>query len=238
MPFPQVVTPPLSDAIRLAASLLPLENGENLHSPAFLRRYENMPDVKKVELVEGTVFLPSPVRAELHGAPDGLIHLWMGTYAYKGGQCAFYPGTTLLLDAENVVEPDAILCSPPRKGGRVWLNAKGYLCGAPELICEVAVSTSAIDLHQKFRAYCRNGVAEYLVWLTVERRFLWFVLEDGEFVEMKPDADGKLSSRIFPGLVLDTQAAVEGRAAEMMAALSTPDAVDGGSVPGHQAATD
>jgi hypothetical protein len=237
MPFQPVVTPPLSDAFRLAASLLPLENGENLHSPAFLRRYESMPDVKKVELVEGTVFLPSPVRADLHGEPNGLMQIWMVTYAYKDGQCAFYPGTTLLLDVENVVEPDAILCSPPRKGGRVWLNAKGYLCGAPELICEVAASTSAIDLHQKFRAYCRNGVAEYLVWLTVERRFLWFVLEDGEFVEMKPDADGKLSSRIFPGLVLDTQAALAGRAVDVMAALLAPDAVDAGNLP-DQAATD
>lgn len=218
---PQLLsTPP---AARQLPPLLPLENGEQLHSTAFIRRYEAMKDVKKAELVEGTVYMPSPVRADLHGKPDGLLHGWLFTYTLLNpGGCIFYSNTTLLLDAENAVQPDAMLCSPPRKGARTWLNAKGYLCGAPELVCEVAASSSSIDLHQKSRAYCRNGVAEYLVWLVVESRFLWFVLEDGEFVALEPDADGKLSSRIFPGLVLDAQAAVEGRAAAVVAALSPP----------------
>lgn len=207
-------------APRRRLPLMPLENGEQLHSAAFLRRFEAMTDVKKAELVEGTVYMPSPVRADLHGEPDGLLHGWLGHYAMLQDQLKFYSNTTLLLDAENTVQPDGILCSAPRAGGVVWLNDKGYLCGAPELVCEVAASTTSLDLHQKFRAYCRNGIAEYLVWLTVERRFLWFVLEDAEYVPLEPDASGILKSRRFPGLVLDTKAALKGQAAKVIAGLT------------------
>jgi len=35
----------------------PLESGDTLGAVEFLRRYEAMPDVKKAELVEGTVYL-------------------------------------------------------------------------------------------------------------------------------------------------------------------------------------
>lgn len=131
-----------------------------------------------------------------------------------------YTNSTLLLDAENTLQPDAMLCSTPVKGGRVWLNAKGYLCGSPELVCEVAASTTSLDLHQKFRAYCRNGVSEYLVWLVLEERFVWYVLEDGEYVELKADAAGLLKSRVFKGLVLDTKAALKGQAAKVIARLN------------------
>jgi|GEM_PF-2773501 hypothetical protein len=40
----------------VGASLPPLEHGNSFHSQEFLRRYEQMPEVKKAELVEGVVF--------------------------------------------------------------------------------------------------------------------------------------------------------------------------------------
>jgi Uma2 family endonuclease len=205
---------------RRAGRLMPLENGENLHSSAFLRRFEAMPEVKKAELVEGTVYMASAVRAELHGKPDSLIQLWLGYYAAAREGMASYTNTTLLLDAENSLQPDAMLCSAPAPGGRVWLNSRGYLCGYPEFVCEVAASTTSLDLHQKLRAYCRNGVSEYLVWLVMEERFIWFALEDGEYLELQEDASGLLKSRIFKGLVLDTRAALMGQAAKVIARLN------------------
>ena len=42
---------------------LPLENGEFMHSREFLRRCERMPQVKKAELIEGVVYVGSPVIA-------------------------------------------------------------------------------------------------------------------------------------------------------------------------------
>jgi hypothetical protein len=39
----------------------PLENGDSVGAVEFMRRYEAMPDVKKAELVEGIVYMGSPV---------------------------------------------------------------------------------------------------------------------------------------------------------------------------------
>ena len=50
------------------------------------------------------------------------------------------------------------------------MNEDGYLTGPPELIVEVASSSASIDLRDKRRAYCRNRVPEYLVWLVAEAR--------------------------------------------------------------------
>ena len=40
-----------------------LENGDRLTRPEFEGRYAAMPQVKKAELIEGIVYMPSPVRA-------------------------------------------------------------------------------------------------------------------------------------------------------------------------------
>ena len=201
-----------------AVAIPPLENGDRLTSVEFLRRYEATPDVRKAQLIEGIVHMPSPVRAESHGKPDGLLHGWLATFAFDQPGVDFYPNTTLILAPDNTPQPDAMLCTTPRAGGRVWLNDKGYLCGAPELVCEVAASSAAIDLHEKFRAYRRNGVAEYLVWLVSERRIHWWTLEAQEYVELKEHA-GVVVSRVFPRLALDTRALLRGDGAKVLATL-------------------
>jgi Uma2 family endonuclease len=195
-----------------------LENGDRLTATEFLRRYEAAPDLKKAQLIEGIVHMPSPVRTDLHARPDGLIQGWLFSYALYHPELEVLPNATLLLDPDNAPQPDAILCTAPRPGGKVWLNAKGYLCGAPELVCEVAASSASVDLHDKFRAYRRNGIQEYLVWLTLERRVRWFCLTEQEYVEQKEKA-GRLSSKVFPGLVLDVRALLKGDKAKVIAAL-------------------
>ena len=195
-----------------------LENGDRLTAVEFLRRYEAATDLKKAQLIEGIVHMPSPVRTDVHAEPDGLIQGWLFTYALEHPELKVLPNATLLLDAENAPQPDAILCTAPRPGGKVWLNERGYLCGAPELVCEVAASSASVDLHDKFRAYRRNGIAEYIVWLTLEKRVRWFHLIEQEYVEQKEHA-GRLTSRTFPGLVLDVRALLKFDKAKVIAAL-------------------
>ena len=130
----------------------------------------------------------------------------------------FYPNPTLILDADNAPQPDSVLCSTPRRGGQVWLNEKGYLCGRPELVCEVAASSASIDLHDKRNAYRRNGIAEYLVWVVAERRIRWFALVEQEYVEMK-ERSGVIVSRIFPKLALDVKAMLKLDGAKVLATL-------------------
>jgi len=116
--------------------LLPLENGEFLHSHEFLRRYARMPQVKKAELIEGVVYMGSPVSVQ-HAEPDNLIQLWLGTYASRHPDTKALTNATVILDTENTVQPDALLRRLPEHGGLTRVNEDGYLAGPPELIVEV-----------------------------------------------------------------------------------------------------
>jgi len=80
-------------------------------------------------------------------------------------------------------------------------------------VAEIAASSAAIDLHDKKRAYRRNGVREYIVWQVYEQKLDWFYLEEGEYVSLPVEEDGVIRSRVFPGLWL----AVDNLLAENMA---------------------
>ena len=196
-----------------------MESGELMHSREFLRRYQRMPQVKKAELIEGIVYMGSPVSTN-HAIADGIIHGWLALYAARNPGVQFMPNATVILDPENTVQPDALLRRLPEHGGLSRVNEDGYLAGPPELIVEVASSSASIDLRDKRRAYCRNGVREYLVWLVAEARLEWFCLEDDEYRPQLPDAQGVLHSRVFPGLRLPVAPLLAGDTAKVLEALT------------------
>ena len=182
----------------------PLQDGQRLTRDEFERRYEAMPDVKKAELIEGVVYMPSPVRHRHHGGPHGRLMAWLITYA------DFTPGieggdnSTVRLDMDNEPQPDACLFIPT--GGQARIDDDGYITGAPEMVAEVAASSVSYDLHEKLNAYRRNAVREYLVWRVEDSALDWFVFRSGQFVPLAPGADGILRSEVFPGLWLDPAA--------------------------------
>lgn len=64
----------------------PLENGDHLTRAEFERRYEVMPQVKKAELVQGVVYMASPVRVNVHGEPRAAVMTWLGLFrAFTSG---------------------------------------------------------------------------------------------------------------------------------------------------------
>ena len=63
-----------------SATLPPLENGDRLTRAEFERRYEAMPELKKAELIEGVVYMPSPVRCSRHGEPQNWVAGWLFVY--------------------------------------------------------------------------------------------------------------------------------------------------------------
>ena len=186
----------------LKAKLPPLEQGDTLSREEFERRYHATTHVKKAELIEGVVHMPSPVRWDKHARPHLKLCQWLGTYedATPGVQGA--DNATVRLDLDNEPQPDATLIIEPRCGGQVIIDEDGYVAGAPELVAEVAASSASFDLHTKFRVYRRAGVREYLVWRVLDQEFDWFVLRGSQFERLVPNADGCLKSEIFPGLWL------------------------------------
>ena len=199
--------------------LEPLENGESLTAPEFMRRYEAMKDVKKAELIEGTVYMPSPVRFSVHSLQDSLIQGWLVTYASETPGTQAGANGTVQLDLDNVPQPDAALRITEECGGSSRLDKKGYVTGPPELVVEIAASSSSIDLHDKLRAYRRNGVKEYLVWRTTEGAFDWFILGEGDYEPQLPDAKGICASVAFPGLILNVPALLDLNGAAVLATL-------------------
>jgi len=193
-----------------------------MHSREFLRRYQLMPQVKKAELIEGVVYVGGPVSVH-HGKPDALIQAWLGSYASRHPETEALTNATVILDPENTVQPDALLRRLPEHGGLTRVNEAGYLAGPPELIVEVAASSASIDLRDKRRAYCRNGVREYLVWLVAEARLEWFCLEEDDYRLQLPDAQGVLHSRVFPGLQLPVAPLLDGDTATVLATLTRPE---------------
>ncbi|MFN0147709.1 MAG: Uma2 family endonuclease [Dehalococcoidia bacterium] len=192
-----------------------LENGARMSRFEFHRRYEAS-DVERAELIEGVVYVSSPLRMHQHGTPDAHLGAWMGVYVAGHADIEFGHNGSLVLDADNEVQPDIILW---RIGGGAYENAHGYLEGAPELIAEVAASSMSVDLHGKKNAYRRNGVREYIVWRTLDEQLDWFVLEEGEYVRLEPDADGIIESREFPGLRLHVEKLLAGDLARVLAEI-------------------
>jgi Uma2 family endonuclease len=187
---------------------LPLEPGDHLSREEFERRYDAMPELKKAELLEGVVYMPSPVRWNRHAGPHLHVITWLGVY--HAGTLGTQAGdnASIRLDLENEPQPDAALIIHPSRGGRVRLSADDYIEGGPELVVEVSASSASLDLNAKLRVYRRNGVQEYLVWRVLEQAVDWFALRGGQYDRLAPGPDGILRSEVFPGLWLDPAALV------------------------------
>ena len=95
----------------------PLENGDRLSRPEFERRWDAMPQLKRAELIDGVVYMGSPVGHANHGKPhvDAIGWLTLYLYATPGIQAGLE--SSIRLDLENMPQPDAFLYIPhePRR---------------------------------------------------------------------------------------------------------------------------
>ncbi|BCL36794.1 Uma2 family endonuclease [Nostoc sp. MS1] len=199
-----------------------LENGDKLTRYEFERRYNATPNIRKAELIEGIVYIaPNAVRFRSHAEPHGWITGWVGTYVAATPCVSSGVKTTVRLDWDNEFQPDIILLIDQAAGGQAIISEDDYIEGAPELVVEIVASSVAIDLHAKKQAYRRNGVKEYIVWQVLEQKLTWFYLEQGEYLELEPDADGIIRSLIFPGLWLAVTELLAGNKQAVVNVLQT-----------------
>ena len=219
-PAPSSTTSAADGAPRQPAAARPrppaLGNGDRLTRCEFERRYAARPDLEKAELIEGAVHVPSPVCAASHAEPHYSLIGWLAAYSAATPGVRGADNATVRLDLDN--EPQE---------GRSRLDEDDYIEGAPELVVEVATSSAAIDLHDKLHAYRRNGVREYLVWRTGERRIDWYALVEGDYRPLPRTGRGVLESNVFPGLRLAAEAMLRGDLAAVLAeqqrGLRTPE---------------
>ena len=194
-------------AQRPRPTTLPLESGDRLTRAEFERRYRDRPEIKKAELIEGVVYVASPVSLPGHAEPHADVVWWLTSYRRRHPGCRVADNGTVRLDEQNEPQPDAMMFRDV-PGQRV--DADGYLAGAPDLVVEVAASSASYDLGAKKAAYERNGVHEYIVWQIHEERIDWFRLQEGRYQVVEPAAGGVVESDRFPGLRLDIPAMLRG----------------------------
>ncbi len=195
----------------------PLENGDRLTMAEFEHRYERMPELKKAELVEGIVYMASPLRIRQHGEPHSWIIGWLMVYKASTPGVQLGDNCTIRLDADNEPQPDALLRI--ETGGQSTISEDGYVEGAPELIAEIAASTVSIDVHEKLKVYRRNQVQEYIIWRVEEQELDWFRLVEGKYVQLEVNDEGIICSQAFPGLWLDKEALLAGDLAKVLSVL-------------------
>ncbi|MEA5594120.1 Uma2 family endonuclease [Rivularia sp. UHCC 0363] len=207
-------------SVRKNVTKIPLlESGDKLTRHEFERRYTAMPDNKKAELIEGIVYMASPLRIRSHGEPHGNLILWLGTYKVTIPGLILGDNSTVRLDLDNEPQPDVVLLIDEKLGGQARISEDDYIEGAPELVAEVAASSASNDLHDKKNAYRRNGVLEYIVWQVFENKLDWFYLQDGEYVSLEADAAGVIKSKVFPGLWLAKEALLVGEMKQVLDVL-------------------
>ncbi len=211
------------------AAIPELEAGDRLTRREFHRRYQAMPHLKKAELIEGIVYVSSPVKRK-HGKYTSHINAWLSIYSFATTGTEVADNTTTILDEDNEPQPDVYLRIEEEYDGQTWSNEDDYVIGAPELVAEIASSSASYDLHDKKKVYRRNGAKEYIVWRVKDQKLDWFALQDGEFVELSPNAEGVIESTVFPGLRLAVNSLLSGDMPAVLAELQK-----GITAPEHQA---
>jgi hypothetical protein len=93
-----------------------LESGDRLSRTEFERRYAQAPHLK-AELIEGVVYVASPVRAKQHGRPHAFIIGWLTTYVAATPGVDIEDNAAVRLDLDNEPQPDALLRIEPEAGG-------------------------------------------------------------------------------------------------------------------------
>jgi Uma2 family endonuclease len=181
-----------------------LVEGQRLDQPTFHALYEAMPAGTTSELIDGVVYMPSPV-GRAHGNAHVPVIVWLSYFAENTPGLEVLDNATTILGWKSELQPDASLRILPEFGGNTRIE-RGFIQGAPELVVEVAKATRYLDLGPKLADYEKAGVQEYVVRALDPDEILWFVQENGALVSKSAGDDGIYRSIIFPGLWLDPNA--------------------------------
>lgn len=97
----------------------------------------------------------------------------------------------------DVVVPDLFVLTAER----AHLFDERWVTGPPDLIIEaLSPSTRGRDLHAKFQLYARTGVREYWVVDADHETVQAYALTANGSYELIPVPDGRVVSRVIPGL--------------------------------------
>ncbi len=201
---------------RLPRPAVPLlRHGDRMDREEFERRWDALPELKNAELIEGVVYMAAALSSK-HGVPHFSLQGWLYLYQAQTRGVIGADNASVRFDRRNMPQPDALLRIESELGGQSRDTSDGYFEGGPELVAEISRSSKSLDLGVKKAVYQKHGVREYIVWRVDDKALDWFILRDGEYAALSPDADGVLKSEVFPGLWLDSEALIAGDSSKVV----------------------
>ena len=116
-------------------------------------RYSLRPDIKKAELVDGVVYVASPVNLKRHGSPQFELQGRLWDYSHRTPGVVGADNATIRLPqalrvlGDSEPQPDVLLAWDAEHGGTAEFDDEGWLISAPDLVAEVSYSSRSYDLH-------------------------------------------------------------------------------------------
>ena len=107
----------MSEGTTVVDSPRTLVEGQRLDQPTFHALYEAMPPGTRAELIDGVVYMPSPVGLA-HGRAQVPVIVWLDYYAEKTPGVQVLDNATTILGWKSEPQPDALLRILPECGGR------------------------------------------------------------------------------------------------------------------------
>jgi len=165
----------------------------------FDRFYELVDENVKADLLDGQIIRDSPAIPR-HGFTATWLSRLIGDYA-EVLDLGIVGGATMTvrLSKYQGPEPDVFFIRKSRLG---IVNEK-YVDGPPDLCIEViSKSSRKIDRGRKFVLYADHGVKEYWIIDPLRDTVEFYENQGGEWVEIKPDEQGRFHSKVLPGFWL------------------------------------
>jgi Uma2 family endonuclease len=161
--------------------------------------YEMVDENVKADLIDGQIIRDSPAIPK-HGFTVTWIGRVLGDYAELLDLGAVGGATmTVRLTKYQGPEPDVFFI----RKSRVRIVEEKYVDGPPDLCVEViSRSSRKIDRGRKFVLYADHGVKEYWIIDPFRDTVEFYENQEGEWVEIQPDEQGRLHSKILPGFWL------------------------------------
>ena len=165
----------------------------------FLHRWEAMPGLKFAELIDGVVYVPSPVTSK-HGRTESRVVTWLGTYVAGTPVCDTGSQSTWLM-LESAPQPDCYLWIRPDLARLIQTVERGL--------------QSARTLHSSKNS--PRTSAEIVLWCVLRSRPCHAAEQRSQVVI--PDHDLVRTCRVAPPRRTEREAALGGIDAELVGSI-------------------
>jgi len=161
--------------------------------------YELVDEKARADLLDGKIILDSPAIPR-HALVVTWISGLLSTFTQKLDLGLVFGATaTVRLSIYNAPESDMLFISKKRLG----IMHEKYVDGPPDLCVEVISKSSRKHVRgRKFVLYAEHGVKEYWIIDPLKNTVEWFENQNGEYVQIPADAQGRLHSKVLTGFWL------------------------------------